>query len=97
MIKKDTCSPKLNYHPNKTSSPESDLIPYLSTFIQSKLCLMTTGGASGLAFDGCMVPDRQGEVSTQHNPSAASGGDKDRGSKIKYSSHTYKPTNTERT
>lgn len=46
--------------------------PYLSTFFQSKLCRMTTGGASGAAWDDGVVPDRQGDVNTQHKPSAQS-------------------------
>ncbi len=45
---------------------------YLSTFFQSKLRLMTTGGAPGVASGGGIVPDRQGEVNTQHRPSAKS-------------------------
>lgn len=45
---------------------------YLSTLFQSKLRRITTGGAPRLASGGWIVPDRQGEVSTQHNPSAES-------------------------
>lgn len=45
---------------------------YLSTFFQSKLRLMTTGGTTEAASDGGVVLDRQGEVSTQHRPSAKS-------------------------
>lgn len=45
---------------------------YLSTFFQSKLCLMTTGGAPDVTSDGRIVPDKQGDVSAQHRPSAKS-------------------------
>lgn len=45
---------------------------YLSTFFQSKLRLMTTGGPSSAASDGGIVLDRQAEVKAQHRPSAKS-------------------------
>lgn len=47
-------------------------LSYLSTFFQSKLRLMTTGGPSSAASDGGIVLDRQGEVKAQHRPSAKS-------------------------
>ncbi len=53
-------------------------LSYLSTFFQSKLRLMTTGGAPAVASDGGVVPDRQGVVNAQHRPSAKSGKDKER-------------------
>lgn len=46
---------------------------YLSTLFQSKLRLMTTGGAAGEASEGEVVLDRQEEVNTQQRPSAESG------------------------
>lgn len=45
---------------------------YLSTFFQSKLRLMTTGGGPGFASSCGVVPDRQGDVNAQHRPSAES-------------------------
>lgn len=62
------------------------LLSYLSTFSQSKLRRMTTGGAPGFA-SGCGVMlDRQGEVNTQHRPSAESKNAKE----VKYYPQTYK-------
>ena len=43
---------------------------------------MTTGGPSGIASNGTVVPDRQGEVNAQHRPSAKSENDKGTGSKV---------------
>lgn len=47
-------------------------LTHLSTFFQSKLCRMTTGGAPGLVAGGRAAADRQGEVNAQHRPSAKS-------------------------
>lgn len=65
-------------------------LSYLSTFFQSKLRRMTTGGAGGVASDGGVVPDRQGEVSTQHSPSAKS--ETPRIREVRQCSQAYKQT-----
>lgn len=49
---------------------------------------MTTGGDPDVASDGRVVPDKQGEVSTQHRPSAKS--ERVRIREVKYGSQTYK-------
>ena len=63
---------------------------YLSIFFQSKLRLMTTGGASGVASGGDIVPDRQGEVNTQHRPSAES--ERVKKGEVKFNSQACKQT-----
>lgn len=63
---------------------------YLSTFFQSKLRRMTTGGGSGVASDGGVVPDRQGEVNAQHKPSEKS--EKTKIGEVKCCSQAYKQT-----
>lgn len=47
-------------------------LTHLSIFLQSTLHRMTTGGAPGQVAGGRAAADRQGEVNTQHSPSAKS-------------------------
>lgn len=80
----------MHYHADMTKAGKyyHKLLSYLSTFFQSKLRRMTTGGAPGFASDCGVMPDRQGEVNTQHRPSAESKNAKE----VKYYRQAYKQT-----
>lgn len=86
ILASDLCYLDIQYKTRDQMKP----LFYLSTFLQSKLCRMTTGGAPEFTSGGGGVPDRQGVVNAQHRPSAKSA--KSRIGEVKYRSEAYKQT-----